>query len=122
MVSSGAIQITPGRSGVGLLAPAGVDHRGFRGGARRPPQAPRNIDYSEWQNKACIVAGGDGGVYKISAGTVTFGCGHASPTDPRRADPNWAAQHYDNSCSVAMRARAGENQAGTWFAGDWRTG
>ena len=117
MVSSGAIQITPEGRVWGLLAPAGVDHRGFRGGAMRPPQAPRNIDYSEWQNKACIVAGGDGGVYKITAGTVTFGCGHASPTDPRRADPAWAAQHYDNSCSVAMRARAGENRYGTWFAG-----
>ena len=117
MVSSGAIQVTPEGRVWGLLAPAGVDHRGFRGGAMRPPQAPRNIDYSEWQNKACIVAGGDGGVYKITAGTVTFGCGHASPTDPRRADPAWAAQHYDNSCSVAMRARAGENRYGTWFAG-----
>jgi hypothetical protein len=116
MVSSGAIQITPEGRVWGLLAPAGVDHRGFRGSARSV-QVPRGIDYSEWQNKACIVAGGDGGVYKINAGTVTFGCGHASPTDPRRADPAWASAHYDNSCSVAMRARAGENRYGTWFAG-----
>jgi hypothetical protein len=116
MVSSGAIQITPEGRVWGLLAPAGVDHRGFRGSGRSV-QVPRGIDYSEWQNKACIVAGGDGGVYKISAGTVTFGCGHASPTDPRRADPAWASAHYDNSCSVAMRARAGENRYGTWFAG-----
>jgi hypothetical protein len=124
MVSSGAVYCTPEGRVWGLLAPSAVDHRAFRGRPRPaghmgewPPRAPRNIDYSEWQNKACIVAGGDGGVYKISAGTVTFGCGHASPTDPRRADPNWAAQHYDNSCSVAMRARAGENRYGTWFAG-----
>jgi len=116
-VASGAVQITPDGRVWGLLAPAGVDHRAFRASGRQV-KAPRNIDYSEWQNKACIVAGADGGVYKINAGTVTFGCGHASPSDPRRADPSWAAEHYDNSCSVAMRARAGEHpRFGTWFAG-----
>jgi hypothetical protein len=79
---------------------------------------PRGIDYSEWQNKACIVAGADGMAYKINAGTVTYDCGHPSPFDPRRADPSFASQHYDNSCSVAMRARAGEHpRYGTWFAG-----
>ncbi len=117
MVSSGAIQVTPEGRVWGLLAPAGVDHRGFRGGMGRVPQVPRGIDYSEWQNKGCIVAGADGNAYKINAGTVTFDCGHASPSDPRRADPNFASQHYDNSCSVAMRARCGENRYGTWFAG-----
>lgn len=116
MVSSGAVHITPEGRVWGLLAPAQVGHRGFRASGQYVP-VPRNIDYSEWQNKACIVAGADGGVYKINAGTVTFGCGHASPGDPRRADPNWAAEHYENSCSVAMRARVGENQYGTWFAG-----
>jgi hypothetical protein len=113
----GAVQITPQGRVFGLLAPAGVDHRAFRASGQRL-QVPRGIDYSEWQNKTAIVAGADGGVYKIRAGTVTFGCGHASPTDPRRADPSWAADHYDNSCSVAMRARAGEHpRFGTWFAG-----
>lgn len=116
MVSSGAVHITPEGRVWGLLAPARVGHRAFRA-VGRDVQVPRGIDYSEWQNKACIVAGADGGVYKINAGTVTFGCGHASPTDPRRADPNWAAEHYENSCSVAMRARVGENRYGTWFAG-----
>ncbi len=116
-VASGAIQVTPEGRVWGLLAPAGVDHRGFRGSGRLAPQVPRGIDYSEWQNKGCIVAGADGNAYKINAGTVTFDCGHASPTDPRRADPAFASQHYDNSCSVAMRARCGENRYGTWFAG-----
>ena len=116
LVSTGAIQITPEGRVWGLLAPDRVDHRAFRQ-VGRSVHAPRGIDYSEWQNKPCIVAGADGGVYKINAGTVTFGCGHASPVDPRRADPNWAAEHYDNSCSVAMRARVGENRYGTWFAG-----
>ena len=116
-VASGAIQITPEGRVWGLLAPAGVDHRAFRGGMGPAPKAPRGIDYSEWQNKGCIVAGADGNAYKINAGTVTFNCGHASPMDPRRADPRFAADHYDNSCSVAMRARCGENRYGTWFAG-----
>lgn len=115
-VAAGAVHITPEGRVWGLLAPDGVTHRAFRGKGERV-RAPRNIDYSEWQNKGCIVAGADGGVYKINAGTVTFNCGHASPVDPRRADPSWASQHYDNSCSVAMRARVGENRYGTWFAG-----
>lgn len=115
-VAAGAVHITPEGRVWGLLAPDGVNHRAFRGNGERV-RAPRGIDYSEWQNKGCIVAGADGGVYKINAGTVTFNCGHASPTDPRRADPSWASQHYDNSCSVAMRARVGENRFGTWFAG-----
>jgi hypothetical protein len=113
----GAVQITPDGRVFGLLAPAGVDHRAFRASGERV-QVPRNIDYSEWQNKACIVAGADGMAYKINAGTVTYDCGHPSPFDPRRADPSFASQHYDNSCSVAMRARAGEHpRYGTWFAG-----
>lgn len=115
-LTAGAVNITPEGRVYGLLAPAAVDHRAFRPEGRSVV-APRGIDYSEWQNKACIVAGADGMAYKINAGTVTFDCGHASPIDPRRRDPNWAAQHYDNSCSVAMRARVGENRFGTWFAG-----
>jgi hypothetical protein len=116
MVAGGAIHITPEGRVWGLLAPDGVNHRAYRAGPRAQ-YAPRGIDYSEWQNKACIVAGADGNAYKINAGTVTFGCGHASPVDPRRANPAWAAEHYENSCSVAMRARVGENRFGTWFAG-----
>lgn len=115
-LTAGAVNILPNGRVYGLLAPANVDHRAFRASGQRIT-VPRGIDYSEWQNKACIVAGADGGAYKIAAGTVTFGCGHADPNDPRRANPAWAAEHYDNSCSVAMRARAGENKYGTWFAG-----
>jgi len=112
----GALNITADGRVYGLLAPAGVTHRAFRS-QLRAPTAPRNIDYSEFQNKACLVAGADGGVYRINAGNITFDCGHASPVDPRRADPSWAVQHYDNSCSIAARVRVGENQFGTWVAG-----
>jgi hypothetical protein len=112
----GALHITAAGRVYGLLAPARVDHRAFRASGQRI-QAPRNVDYSEFQNKACIVAGADGQVYRINAGNITFNCGHASPVDPRRADPNFAMQHYENSCSVAARVRVGENQYGTWVAG-----
>lgn len=112
----GAIHITPQGRVFGLLGPDRVNHRGFRASGRNVT-IPRGVDYSEFQNKACLVAGADGGVYRINAGTITFGCGHASPVDPRRADPSWANQHYENSCSVAARVRVGENRMGTWVAG-----
>lgn len=114
----GALTITAAGRVYGLLAPGGVTHRGFRSQGRAV-FVPAGIDYSEFQNKACIVAGADGGVYKINAGSITFDCGHASPVDPRRQDPQWAAQHYENSCSVAARVRVGEyaNGRGTWVAG-----
>lgn len=111
----GALNITAAGQVYGYLAPAGVTHRGFRG--RKSVYAPTRIDYSEFQNKGCLVASADGQVYKINAGNVTFDCGHASPVDPRRADPSWAAAHYDNTCSIAARVRVGENRHGTWVAG-----
>jgi hypothetical protein len=112
----GALHITASGRVFGLLAPANVTHRAFRASGKAVT-APRNIDYSEFQNKACLVAGGDGQVYRINAGNITFDCGHASPVDPRRANPDWATQHYDNSCSIAARVRVGENRYGTWVAG-----
>lgn len=112
----GALHVTPEGRVFGLLAPNFVTHRGFRDMGRRV-FAPSGIDYSEFQNKPCLVAGADGDVYRINAGSITFDCGHASPIDPRRADPNWASQHYENSCSIAARVRVGECASGTWVAG-----
>lgn len=112
----GALHVTDQGRVYGLLAPAGVSHRGFRASGR-DVKAPTGIDYSEFMNKPAIVAGADGNVYRIPAGSVTFDCGHASPVDPRRADPSFAAAHYENSCSVAARIRVGENRYGTWVAG-----
>lgn len=112
----GALHVTASGRVYGLLAPAEVTHRGFRASGQKIT-APRGIDYSEFMNKPAIVAGADGGVYRIPAGSITFGCGHASPVDPRRADPSFAASHYENSCSIAARVRVGENAHGTWVAG-----
>lgn len=113
----GAVHITAAGRLYGLLAPSAVSHRAFRSSGRTVT-APRGIDFSEFQNKPCLVAGADGHVYRINAGSVTFGCGHASPLDPRRADPDWAMAHYDNTCSIAARVRVGERSDGsTWVAG-----
>ena len=114
----GALHITPEGRVFGLLAPAQVSHRAFRSSGRTVT-APRGLDYSEFQNKPALVAGADGEVYRINAGTITFDCGHPSPYDPRRQDPAWAMQQYDNTCSVAARVRAGEyaDGSGTWVAG-----
>lgn len=113
----GALHITPQGRVYGLLAPAHVSHRAFlRTG--RAVTAPQRVDYSEFQNKPALVAGADGDTYRINAGSITFNCGHPSPTDPRRSDPNWAMQQYDNTCSVAARVRVGEYaDGGTWVAG-----
>jgi hypothetical protein len=112
----GALHITPQGRVFGYLGPDRVAHRAFRASGRTVT-IPRGVDYSEFQNKPCLVAGADGQVYRINAGNITFDCGHPSPYDERRADPGWAMQHYDNTCSVAARVRVGENRHGTWVAG-----
>ena len=112
----GALHITPQGRVFGYLGPDRVAHRAFRASGRTVT-IPRGVDYSEFQNKPCLVAGGDGQVYRINAGNITFDCGHPSPYDGRRADPGWAMQHYDNTCSIAARVRVGENRYGTWVAG-----
>lgn len=112
----GALHITPEGRVYGYLGPDRVAHRAFRASGQKVT-IPRGVDYSEFQNKPCLVAGGDGQIYRINAGNITFDCGHPSPFDGRRADPSWAMQHYDNTCSIAARVRVGENRYGTWVAG-----
>ncbi len=112
----GALHITPEGRVYGMLGPDRVAHRAFRASGQKVT-IPRNVDYTEFQNKPCLVAGSDGQIYRINAGNVTFDCGHPSPFDGRREDPTWAMQHYDNTCSIAARVRVGENRYGTWVAG-----
>lgn len=106
----GAIHITASGRITGWLAPPGVTHRAFRSMGRNV-YVPMNIDYSEFNNKAALVASADGKPVRINAGTLTFDCGHANPYDARRADPAWASQHYENSCSVAARVRIGPHSS-----------
>lgn len=112
----GAVHITAEGRIFGLIAPANVLHRGLSRLGQRVT-ARRGADYSGYMNKACLVTGDDGAPYRINAGNITFDCGHLSPYDDRRADPGYATQHYDNSCSIFARVRCGENEHGTWFSG-----
>ena len=112
----GALHVTNQGQVYGYLAPAGVAHRAFRASGQTVT-APRRVDYTEFMNKTALAADGNGDVHRINAGNITFGCGHMSPLDPRRADPQAALDHYDNSCSVAARIRVGEDAHGTWVAG-----
>jgi hypothetical protein len=105
----GAVTITASGRVIGMIAPRQVVHRAFRANGQGV-MVPTRQDYSEFNNKPALVAASDGsGAAQIYAGSLTFDCGHADPFDTRRADPRWAAQHYDNACSVAARVRAGEH-------------
>ena len=112
----GALHVTAQGRVYGYLGPDRVAHRAFRASGRRVT-IPRGIDYSEFLNKPCLVAGADGHTYRINAGNITMGCSHPSPDDPRRADPRWAIQQYDNTCSIVARVRVGEDDHGVWVAG-----
>lgn len=112
----GALHVTNQGRVYGYLGPDRVAHRAFRASGRRVT-IPRGTDYSEFLNKPCLVAGLDGHTYRINAGNITMGCSHPSPDDPRRADPRWAIQQYDNTCSIVARVRVGEDDHGVWVAG-----
>jgi 2'-5' RNA ligase len=86
---------------IGLLAPAQVNHRSFPGKRVKVPMG--NVDYSGWQNKPLEVAEG----HSINVGVITMDCGHAS-TSPGDWSYSNRREHYDNTCSIAARARAYE--------------
>lgn len=105
----GAISITASGRIIGLIAPRGVVHRAYRE-SRSQVMVPTGQDYTEFNNKPVIVASRGGGApTTMFCGSLTFDCGHADAFDPRRADPTWAREHYDNSCSIAGRVYAGEH-------------
>lgn len=112
----GALHVGDDGRVVGLLAPAGVTHRAFRPRGLAVT-SPTRVDASEFMNKPVLVAAADGSTRRLAAGNITMSCGHADANDPRRADPRFALEHYDNSCSVVARVRVGESAAGTWVAG-----
>lgn len=112
----GALTITDEGRVFGWLAPAGVTHRGFRG--QRDVFVPKHLDMSEFLNKTQIATAADGTTVRLNTGNVTMSCGHASPIDPRRADPGWASDHYENSCSIFAKIRTGYAvNGGMWVAG-----
>jgi hypothetical protein len=109
MPEFGALRVTAAGRITGFLAPAGVVHRAFRASGR-PVTVPTKQDYSEFNNKPALVAGRDGGMARINAGTITFNCGHTPIDDPVRAYGSSAVREvYDNSCSVLARVRIWES-------------
>lgn len=107
--AQGAFHIEQNGRVYGKLAPSKVAHRAFKD---RRVEVPRgNVDYSRWMKRdGAMVA--DGG--RVTAGPVTFDCGHADPTS---SDYEARRGHYDNSCSVFASVRIGENPNGVWVAG-----
>ena len=106
----GALTVTDQGRVYGWLAPSNVAHRSFQD---RSVYAPRNVDYTRFLGGETIVAGGS----RVITGPITMECGHANPHDSRRADLNWAPDHYHNTCSVVASVTIGESARGTWVAG-----
>jgi hypothetical protein len=105
----GSLSITADGRVIGLIAPKQVVHRAFRASGN-PVTVPTGQDYTEFNNKPVLVAGADGEVAQIYVGNLTASCGHVSPYDPMRAaGPAAVTEHYDNSCSIIARVRAGEH-------------
>lgn len=110
MPDFGGLRITASGRITGYLAPPTTVHRAFRSSGR-PVTVPLGQDYSEFNNKAALVASRDGGVAKINAGAITFNCGHVDLSDPVRSFGNAAVREvYDNSCSVFARVRIWESK------------
>lgn len=105
----GALTITDEGRVYGCVAPANIAHRSFPG--RRVTVPMGKVDYTRWMGGEVIVAGGG----RVAAGPITMNCGHMPPT--ASSDPTVRMEHYDNTCSVVIRAAIGENQHWVWMAG-----
>jgi hypothetical protein len=107
----GAFCITDEGRIYGILAPLHTGHRAYAAAGRRLTVPHGNVDLSRWMGgEALTTSGRIGGV-----GPITMDCGHASRF---RNDYDVAPAHYENSCSVFAKARAGETPEGlTWVAG-----
>lgn len=92
----------------GLLAPAGVAHRGYAD--RRITVPMGRVDYTRWMCRPTICADGS----RIATGVITMECGHPDVGESRAQR---VAEHYDNSCSIVATAVVGENAHGVWIAG-----
>lgn len=103
----GAINVGDDGRLFGLLAPAGVAHRGYPD--RRLTVPMGRVDYSRWMSRATICADGS----RVATGVITMECGHPDLAASTAA----AADHYDNSCAIVATATIGEGPAGVWIAG-----
>lgn len=109
----GPVTLTDRGQFYGWLAPPGAKHRGF---SQDVPVPTGNVDYSKFMSRETITADGS----RVRCGVVTMDCGHAPLTEEFH-DASAAAEHYDNTCSIAANVVIGEKVTpqgvGTWVAG-----
>jgi hypothetical protein len=94
----------------GHLALFNTCHIGFPGTCVKPPKGSK---YQYFHTGQIETVEGD----FVDVGHLTFNTGHAS----MQANPKAAAQHYDNTGTVAADVRAGEDQFGIWVTGALRS-
>jgi hypothetical protein len=95
----------------GHIAPWNSCHIGFAGTCVQPPRS--RTAYAYFLVHSTRVINPDGGVDTIPVGYGTIGTGHASSS----ANAMAAAEHYDNTGTVAFEYNVGEDEHGIWFAG-----
>lgn len=95
----------------GHLACWGTCHIGFGGKCITPPRSTSGYAYFMVHSTRAETA--DGHTIEVPVGFGTVGTGHA---DMRR-DALAAAEHYDNTGTVAFEYSVGEDEHGIWFAG-----
>lgn len=95
----------------GHLACWGTCHIGFAGKCVTPPRSATDYAYFLVHSTQALTS--DGRTVEVPVGYGTIGTGHA---DVRR-DALAAAEHYDNTGTVAFEYAVGEDEHGIWFAG-----
>lgn len=94
----------------GHLALFNTCHIGFPGTCVKPPKGSK---YQYFHTGQIETAEGD----LVDVGHLTFNTGHAGMKD----NPKQAAEHYDNTGTVAADVRAGEDKFGIWVVGALRS-
>lgn len=97
----------------GHLACWGTCHIGFAGKCVTPPRSASAYAYFMVHSTQALLDDDTGAQVSIPVGYGTIGTGHA---DVRR-DALAAAEHYDNTGTVAFEYAVGEDAHGIWFAG-----
>lgn len=103
------LTVTPDGRVFGHLALFNTCHIGFPGTCVKPPKGSK---YQYFHTGQIETAEGD----LVDCGKLTFKTGHAD----MNASPRIAADHYDNTGTVAADVRAGEDKFGIWVVGALR--
>lgn len=104
-----ALTVTPDGKVFGHLALFNTCHIGFPGTCVKPPKGSK---YQYFHTGQIETVEGD----LVDCGRLTFKTGHAD----MHATPRIAADHYDNTGTVAADVRAGEDKFGIWVVGALR--